>query len=164
MNRRGIEIALIEASHCLLVHKRQPREPSTNNKFWSERNKLNEKRNNLADALEIITSLDWLTPPEDGWRIEHRFDDKREWRFDYAHTGLMLAIEINGGVHVQGRHVRGEGFKGDMQKLNSAQLQGWTVLQYTPQMTKAMLRDVKIFIGDIKFRHACPNCGTEHNP
>lgn len=122
-----------------------------------EMKRINKKKNELERTLEILTALDelnidprfplgsWLYP-EAPWRTEYRFDDKREWRFDYSHSGLMLAVEINGGVYVQGRHTRGEGFKGDMQKLNAAQLQGWTVLQYTPQMGKAMLRDVKIYI------------------
>jgi hypothetical protein len=63
---------------------------------------------------------------------ELRFDENREWPFDLAWPGLMLAVEINGGVWSNGRHTRGKGYIGDMEKLNEAQIQGWCVLQFTP--------------------------------
>ena len=48
-------------------------------------------------------------------------------------TTPAQALEVNGGVWAQGRHTRGVGYLGDMEKLNRAQLDGWTVLQCTPQ-------------------------------
>ena len=67
-----------------------------------------------------------------GWAAEHRFSERR-WRFDFAHTGLMIAIEIEGGVYSRGRHVRPKGFLGDMEKYNRAVVLGWRVLRMTPQ-------------------------------
>ena len=68
---------------------------------------------------------------------EFRFHPPRRWRFDYAWPMLdhsrPVALEVNGGVWAQGRHTRGVGYLGDMEKLNRAQLDGWTVLQCTPQ-------------------------------
>ena len=40
---------------------------------------------------------------------EHKFDQSRRWRFDYAIPKYMIAIEIEGGAHTQGRHTRGVG-------------------------------------------------------
>jgi len=63
---------------------------------------------------------------------EYRFHARRRWRFDYAWPEQMLALEIEGGVWSGGRHVRGKGFLGDMEKYNAAALAGWRVLRVTP--------------------------------
>lgn len=71
-----------------------------------------------------------------GWPVpvaEHRFHETRRWRFDLAWPDRKLAVEINGGVFVQGRHARGAGLLGDYEKLNAAQIAGWTCLQTTPR-------------------------------
>lgn len=71
-----------------------------------------------------------------GWPLpvaEHKFHDTRRWRFDLAWPALKLAAEVNGGVFVGGRHSRGAGQMKDYEKLNSAQILGWVVLQVTPR-------------------------------
>ena len=67
---------------------------------------------------------------------EHRFHPVRRWRFDFASVSHKLAIEINGGVWMNGRHTRGSGFIGDMEKFNAGNLLGWHILQFTPQQVK----------------------------
>ena len=74
---------------------------------------------------------------------EFKFHPKRRWRFDLAWPELKLAIEIEGGVWIRGRHVRGRGFKEDCEKYNAAVLLGWKVLRYTPDMFDKMLEDLK---------------------
>ena len=74
---------------------------------------------------------------------EFRFNPQRRWRFDYYIEKLKLGIEINGGIFSGGRHVRGTGFLKDMEKLNSAQILGFKVLQYTPDQIDKMLEDIK---------------------
>ena len=64
---------------------------------------------------------------------EYRFAPPHRWRFDYAFADLKIAIEIDGGVFTNGRHVRGAGFKKDMEKFNAAAVRGWLVLKFTPQ-------------------------------
>lgn len=64
---------------------------------------------------------------------EYRFHDTRKWRFDYAWPEHSLAVEQQGGVWMRGRHSRGAGQVKDFEKLNTAQLMGWRVLQVTPQ-------------------------------
>lgn len=68
-----------------------------------------------------------------GWVSEHRFNPKRRWRFDYAHPQRKIAIEVEGGTWVSGRHNRGKGFIADMEKYNAAGADGWTVFRFTPQ-------------------------------
>ena len=82
-----------------------------------------------------------------GWVAEHRFDVTRKWRFDYAHLKLRIAVEIEGGVWSEGRHLRGKGFINDMEKYNKATILGWKVLRYTPQQTDKMVDDLSNFLG-----------------
>jgi hypothetical protein len=57
------------------------------------------------------------------------FDTTRNWRFDYAIPGYYIAIEVNGWGHrVKQR------YEDDIEKLNAANLQGWTVFQFTADM------------------------------
>lgn len=55
----------------------------------------------------------------------------RRWRFDYAHLDLMIAVEIEGGEWIGGRHQRARGFQADCIKYNHAALMGWTLLRFT---------------------------------
>ena len=79
------------------------------------------------------------------WRIlqgplltpEHQFEPSRKWRFDRAHLMARVAIELDGGTHNGGRHVRGDGYAKDCEKLNAATAQGWAVFR----LTSDMLRD-----------------------
>ena len=65
----------------------------------------------------------------DGMVREYRFHPSRRWRFDFAWPAHMLAVEVEGGVWVQGRHNRGAGFLADMEKYNEAAILGWRVLR-----------------------------------
>lgn len=81
---------------------------------------------------------------------EYRFHPVRRWRFDFAVPEHMLAIEVEGGSYVQGRHTRGKGFAADMEKYNTATLMGWSVLRYTPQQVDKCMEDMKIMKNVIK--------------
>lgn len=68
--------------------------------------------------------------------LEHQFHEVRRWRLDMAWIDLKLAVEIHGAVYKGGRHTRGKGFTNDREKMNEAALQGWLVLEVTPQHIK----------------------------
>jgi hypothetical protein len=66
--------------------------------------------------------------------VEYRFHHTRKFRFDYAWPANgHLALEIDGGIWVRGRHSGGAGQIRDMEKGNLAALMGWSVLHVTPQ-------------------------------
>jgi very-short-patch-repair endonuclease len=60
-------------------------------------------------------------------RLEHRFHPSRRWRFDLALMGPKVALEIDGGGWVGGRHHREQGRRSDNEKANEAQRLGWLV-------------------------------------
>lgn len=64
---------------------------------------------------------------------EYRFAPPRRWRFDFAWILDNLAVEIEGGTWIQGRHNRGSSIAKDLEKYNAAALAGWRVLRYTSQ-------------------------------
>ncbi len=59
-----------------------------------------------------------------------------QWRFDMT-FGLLIAVEQVGGVWIRGHHSRGQDQIDDMKKMNYAQMQGWCVLQFTPQQIES---------------------------
>ena len=70
------------------------------------------------------------------YETEYRFDQARKWRFDIAIPDRKLAIEVDGGTWVGGRHTTGAGFRRDCEKMNAATVQGWRVLRFTSDMVR----------------------------
>lgn len=65
---------------------------------------------------------------------EFRFHPTRKWKFDWCWPDAKVAVEIEGGIWVSGRHTRGSGFEKDCEKYLEAAALGWTVLRVTPKM------------------------------
>ena len=63
---------------------------------------------------------------------EFQFHPTRRWRFDYAIPSHKIALEVEGGVFSKGRHTRGAGFIGDIEKYNEATRLGWRVVRTVP--------------------------------
>jgi hypothetical protein len=72
-----------------------------------------------------------------GWVHEYVFAPPRMWRFDYARPDAKVAVEIEGGTWVRGRHVTGAGYSRDAEKYNVAQLRGWIVIRLTSDMLRS---------------------------
>jgi hypothetical protein len=60
----------------------------------------------------------------------------KDWRFDAAWPKKCVYVELEGGVYSGGRHVRGAGFTGDVEKYNAATLLSWRGLRFTADMLK----------------------------
>ena len=69
---------------------------------------------------------------------EFRFHPTRKWRFDWAFVDQKLAIEIDGGVFMEGggRHSRGAGYRADCEKLAEAAILGWRVIRCLPEQAE----------------------------
>lgn len=74
--------------------------------------------------------------------VEFRFHPERKWRFDFAflddddELGVLfpkVAIEVQGGLFIQGRHNRGAALRLEHEKLNTAAELGWRILYLEPQ-------------------------------
>lgn len=65
---------------------------------------------------------------------EFVFHEDRKWRFDYVlERPGPIVVEIEGGIWTRGRHTRGKGFLGDMEKYNFATMMGYLVLRFSTQ-------------------------------
>lgn len=90
----------------------------------AERERLEKK------FARLWESIDWAI----AFNQQYRFDETRQWRFDFAWPGYLVAVEIDGGIWSGGRHTRGKGFENDCEKFNEALLLGWRVFHLTPAM------------------------------
>lgn len=89
-------------------------------------NKLS--RISYQPVIDALCATRRLPPPEFEWR----FHPKRKWRFDVAWVPWRIALEVEGGIFINGRHSRGGGMLKDMEKYNEAAALGWRVLRCTP--------------------------------
>lgn len=84
-------------------------------------------KSQLEEILAMIINASGLPPPE----REYVFHPPRKWRFDFAYPDIKLAVEMEGGVWIKGRHNRPMGFIKDQRKYNQAVLDGWRILKFT---------------------------------
>lgn len=65
---------------------------------------------------------------------EYKFHPARKWRIDYYFeaNGRKVGLEVEGGIWTGGRHIRGAGFSGDMEKYNAAGARGITIFRVAP--------------------------------
>ncbi|WP_262124201.1 endonuclease domain-containing protein [Acinetobacter baumannii] len=79
---------------------------------------------------------------------EYKFHPKRKWRADFLITGKKILIEVEGGIWSGGRHTRGKGYIGDMEKYNSAAMMGFTVLRFSTEQVKSgmALKQIELLI------------------
>ncbi|MDC4516677.1 DUF559 domain-containing protein [Acinetobacter baumannii] len=81
---------------------------------------------------------------------EYKFHPTRKWRADFLITGTKILIEVEGGIWSGGRHTRGKGYIGDMEKYNSAAMMGFTVLRFSTEQVKAGLaiKQIEQLVGE----------------
>ena len=87
-------------------------------------------RRSTVVPLEVQCRASALPEPE----REVRVDPQRRWRFDYCWPLEKLAMEVDGGGWINGRHSRGSGIEKDAEKQNAAVAMGYRVLRATPAM------------------------------
>jgi hypothetical protein len=87
-------------------------------------------RGSKYDAEQFVNVCEkaGLPRPE----LEYRFHPTRMWRFDVAFVAAKIAVEIQGGVFIRGRHNSPVSFIKEMEKQNSAAVMGWRFIYRTP--------------------------------
>lgn len=90
------------------------------------------------DKNQLTRTFETLWRQIDGPPLEKevRFCPTRKWRFDFADSSAMVAVEVDGGTWSGGRHTSGVGFDGDCEKINAATLAGWRVFRFTGSMLR----------------------------
>ncbi len=78
-----------------------------------------------VSLLFALLTAEGLPTPEP----EIRFAPPRRWRIDAGYRVEKIAIEVEGAIHVQGRHTRGVGYENDMRKYNNLALLGWLLIR-----------------------------------
>ncbi|WP_156189684.1 DUF559 domain-containing protein [Acinetobacter indicus] len=80
---------------------------------------------------------------------EFKFHTARKWRADFHISNTKLLIEVEGGIWSNGRHTRGKGYLGDMEKYNTATMMGYQVLRFsTEQVTSGYaIQEIKKMVG-----------------
>ena len=61
----------------------------------------------------------------------------RKFAFDFAWPSHKIAVEIQGGIGMYGRHNRPQGIRTDYEKHNLALLAGWRVIMLTDYNLRA---------------------------
>ena len=70
---------------------------------------------------------------------EFKFHRKRKWKADFHITGKQILVEVEGGIWSGGRHTRGKGYIGDMEKYNAAVMMGYQVIRFSTEQVKSGL-------------------------
>lgn len=81
---------------------------------------------------------------------EYKFHPKRKWRADFHILGKKILVEVEGGVWSGGRHTRGKGYIGDMEKYNAAVVLGFQVLRFSTEQVKSGLavQQIEMMVGE----------------
>ena len=82
---------------------------------------------------------------------EFKFHPDRKWRADFHLKGRMILIEVEGGIWSGGRHTRGKGYIGDMEKYNAATMLGYQAIRFSTEQVKSGLaiQQIEKMVGDL---------------
>ena len=120
------------------------------------RKKTNLKRSTRvktqrAESIGESTLANQLRVLKISFEQEYKFHPKRKWRADFHIVGKMILVEVEGGVWSGGRHTRGKGYIGDMEKYNAAVVMGYQVLRFSTDQVKSGLafQQIEMMVGDL---------------
>lgn len=81
---------------------------------------------------------------------EHKFHEKRRFRFDIAILSMKVAIEYEGINSAKSRHTSVTGYSKDCEKYNLATVEGWRVLRYTALNYQNVYQDIHSIINNLR--------------
>lgn len=82
---------------------------------------------------------------------EFEFHPKRKWRADFHLVGKKILVEVEGAIWSGGRHTRGKGYIGDMEKYNVATMMGYQVIRFSTDQVKSghAIQQIEKMVGDL---------------
>ncbi len=92
--------------------------------------KLPSPKSEGAETLRLHMIADKI-----GFTSEYKFHPERKWRFDFL-LAKGIAVEVQGGGWLHGRHSRALGMENDYEKNNAAVLLGYRILYFTTGQVK----------------------------
>ncbi len=90
----------------------------------------------VAEALFLVKLSETNLPTPES---EVRPWSDRQFRVDFLWPTYSLAVEIEGGSYVQGRHHRPKGFESDCEKYNRLAADNICLFRFTPAMIRSGL-------------------------
>jgi len=82
---------------------------------------------------------------------EFYFHPDRQWRADFHLIDKKILVEVEGGIWSGGRHTRGKGYLGDMEKYNAATMMGFQVIRFSTDQVKSghAIQQIEKMVGDL---------------
>lgn len=119
-----------------------------------EKPKKGRKRPTVKSARESVGESELamqLRAVKIPFEQEFRFHPKRKWRADFHLIDKKILIEVEGGIWSDGRHTRGKGYIGDMEKYNSATMMGYQVIRFSTEQVKSgsAIEQIEKMVGDL---------------
>lgn len=133
MNRRQLQ-ALVQAQ---TVGRQEQRKQAQEGRTGPKRQRPAHWPSGVTSALEMALYVRLERHGIPLGEAQYRFVPGRLYRFDRAWAAQLVAVEIQGGLWVNGAHSRGSGVERDCVKLSIAAALGWRVLP----ISKAMIED-----------------------
>lgn len=103
-------------------------------KRGSKRLKLKGEKIQSEGEVILATALRALNIEFDQ---EFKFHPSRMWRADFHLKGKKILVEVEGGIWSNGRHTRGKGYLGDLEKYNEATMMGYQVIRFSTEQVKS---------------------------
>lgn len=129
------------AEYKKMVKATRPKGRSTRPKVKGEK-VPNEFEAKLARELKTL-KIDF--------EQEFEFHQVRKWRADFHLVGKKILVEVEGGIWSGGRHTRGKGYIGDMEKYNAATMMGFQVIRFSTDQVKSghAIQQIVKMVGDL---------------
>ena len=82
---------------------------------------------------------------------EFKFHPTRKWRADFHLKDRKILVEVEGGIWSNGRHTRGKGYLGDLEKYNEATMMGYQVIRFSTEQVKSgkAIEQIEKMVGDL---------------
>ncbi|ENV44194.1 DUF559 domain-containing protein [Acinetobacter schindleri] len=81
---------------------------------------------------------------------EFKFHPDRKWKADFHLVDKKILVEVEGGIWSGGRHTRGKGYIGDMEKYNAATMMGFQVIRFSTDQVKSghAIQQIEKMVGE----------------